>query len=182
MKTEHLFRISLALFVFITVTFNFLGEQKVDAQKSGQHVSNEVLVRFKEEIDEGTKESIRNNLGATLIKTIKGIRVEHWKLPEDVTVEEALEFLNSLEAVDQYPDREKLIFFMLTSKIHHFLENYTKAYKNADIGIQCAKTMEGCLEKVDIHLKNALMAGLFFPTEQQSDEEILFLLMPIRLM
>ncbi|MDZ7820549.1 MAG: hypothetical protein U5N26_01340 [Candidatus Marinimicrobia bacterium] len=37
-------------------------------------------------------------------------------------------------------------------------------------------------DTVEVNLKNALMAGLFFPTEQKPDEEILFLLMPIRLM
>ena len=100
MKSRHLYRSSLALFVFICVTLNFLGEQNVDAQKLGQHVSNEVLVRFKEGIDESTKESIRENLGATLVKTIKSIRVEHWKLPEDVTVEDALVFLNNTQEVE----------------------------------------------------------------------------------
>lgn len=51
---------------------------------------------------------------------------------------------------------------------------------NSDYLREMIRHIDG--EKVDIHLKNSLMAGLFFPTEQLPDEEILFLLMPIRLM
>jgi tetratricopeptide (TPR) repeat protein len=76
---------------------------------------------------------------------------------EEGNIAEALEFLNAFEAVDSYPERERMIFFMFTSKIHHFLENYAKAYERAETGIQSAKNVEGCLEKVDIHL---LMADI----------------------
>jgi len=58
-------------------------------------------------------------------------------------------------------------------------EDFVIGY-NSDYLREMIRHIDG--EKVDIHLKNALMAGLFFPTEQQTDEEILFLLMPIRLM
>ena len=51
---------------------------------------------------------------------------------------------------------------------------------NSDYLREMIRHIDG--EKVDIRLKNALMAGLFFPVEQLPDEEILFLLMPIRLM
>lgn len=51
---------------------------------------------------------------------------------------------------------------------------------NSDYLREMIRHIDG--DKVDIHLKNSLMAGLFFPTEQLPDEDILFLLMPIRLM
>ena len=58
-------------------------------------------------------------------------------------------------------------------------EDFVIGY-NSDYLREMIRHIDG--DKVDIHLKNALMAGLFFPVEQQADEEILFLLMPIRLM
>ncbi|MDD3095053.1 MAG: DNA polymerase III subunit beta [Candidatus Neomarinimicrobiota bacterium] len=57
-------------------------------------------------------------------------------------------------------------------------EEFTIGY-NSDYLREMIRHIDG--ESVEIHLKNAIMAGLFFPTEQLPDEEILFLLMPIRL-
>lgn len=57
-------------------------------------------------------------------------------------------------------------------------ENFVIGY-NSDYLREMIRHIDG--DRVEIHLKNALMAGLFFPTEQLPDEEILFLLMPIRL-
>lgn len=51
---------------------------------------------------------------------------------------------------------------------------------NSDYLREMIRHIDG--EKVEIRLKNSLMAGLFFPIEQVPDEDILFLLMPIRLM
>mgnify|MGYP001040309282 CR=1 FL=1 len=58
-------------------------------------------------------------------------------------------------------------------------EEFTIGY-NSDYLREMIRHIDG--EKTEINLKNALMAGLFFPTEQLPDEEILFLLMPIRLL
>ncbi len=58
-------------------------------------------------------------------------------------------------------------------------EEFTIGY-NSDYLREMIRHIDG--DTVEINLKNALMAGLFFPTEQKADEEILFLLMPIRLM
>ena len=58
-------------------------------------------------------------------------------------------------------------------------EDFVIGY-NSDYLREMIRHIDG--DKVDIHLKNALMAGLFFPIEQIADEEILFLLMPNRLM
>lgn len=57
-------------------------------------------------------------------------------------------------------------------------EEFTIGY-NSDYLREIIRHIDGDTAK--IHLKNAIMAGLFFPTEQLPDEEILFLLMPIRL-
>jgi DNA polymerase-3 subunit beta len=57
-------------------------------------------------------------------------------------------------------------------------EDFVIGY-NSDYLREMIRHIDG--EQVEIHLKNALMAGLFYPTEQLPDEEILFLLMPIRL-
>jgi len=58
-------------------------------------------------------------------------------------------------------------------------EDFTIGY-NSDYLRELIRHIDG--DTVEINLKNAMMAGLFFPTEQLPDEEILFLLMPIRLM
>ena len=58
-------------------------------------------------------------------------------------------------------------------------ENFIIGY-NSDYLREMVRHIDG--EKVEILLKDSLMAGLFFPTEQLPDEDILFLLMPIRLM
>ncbi|MDZ7796447.1 MAG: DNA polymerase III subunit beta [Candidatus Marinimicrobia bacterium] len=58
-------------------------------------------------------------------------------------------------------------------------EEFTIGY-NSDYLREMIRHIDG--DTVEINLKNHLMAGLFFPVEQQPDEEILFLLMPIRLM
>ncbi|MCK4813538.1 MAG: DNA polymerase III subunit beta [Candidatus Marinimicrobia bacterium] len=58
-------------------------------------------------------------------------------------------------------------------------EDFTIGY-NSDYLRELIRHIDG--DTVEINLKNSMMAGLFFPTEQLPDEEILFLLMPIRLM
>jgi thermitase len=100
LKIRYLLRTSYTFIVIMAVAVTFVWVQKVEAKEPRKHVHNEVLVRFQEDVEDDTKKSIREALGATLIKTIESIRVEHWNLPEVLTVEEALVFLNNTPEVE----------------------------------------------------------------------------------
>ncbi len=64
------------------------------------YVPNEVLVKFVCGTMENDKEAVRQSLGAKKVKLIKSIQVEYWKLPEDITTEDAIELLNNLPTVE----------------------------------------------------------------------------------
>ena len=74
---------------------------------------------------------------------------------EEGKISEALEFLKALEPVDKYTERQKTIFYTLTSEIHFYLGNLTKAYETAEKGMQFANIIEKCLEVVDSFLNMA---------------------------
>jgi subtilisin family serine protease len=68
--------------------------------KEQKYVPNEVLVRFHDGVDESQKDAVRESLNAVLVKVIKSIRVEYWKLPKNVSTEEALEILKSNPSIE----------------------------------------------------------------------------------
>ncbi len=72
---------------------------------------------------------------------------------EEEKILEALEFLKSLEPVDEYTDREKTVFYTLTSEIHCILSNYPKSYEFAEKAIQSAKKFDNSIEIVDSLLR-----------------------------
>jgi len=72
---------------------------------------------------------------------------------EEEKIFEALEFLNSLEPIDEFTDREKTIFYTLKSEIHEILFKNQKAYETAEKGIQFAKKIGNGIEVVDAYLK-----------------------------
>ena len=72
---------------------------------------------------------------------------------EEENILEALEFLNSLEQVNEYTEREKSVFYTLNSEIHCILNNYQKSYEMAEKAIQSAKKIDNGLEVVDALLR-----------------------------
>ncbi|MHA1522316.1 MAG: tetratricopeptide repeat protein [Promethearchaeota archaeon] len=74
---------------------------------------------------------------------------------EEEKISECLEYLISLEPVDQYTDKHKAIFYTLKSKINRFLGNFTKAYEIAEKGMQFANKIEKGVEMVDAFLNMA---------------------------
>jgi hypothetical protein len=64
------------------------------------YVPNEVLVRFHDWVDEKDKAAIRGQLSARLIKTIKSIQVEYWRLPETEFTKEAIEYLRKMPEIE----------------------------------------------------------------------------------
>lgn len=89
----------LCLVILMGLFFSLLS-LSVRADEGFDYVPNEVLVKFKTGVDESQKESIRASLGAVKLKEIKSIRVEHWKLPEGLTVENAVELLSNTPCVE----------------------------------------------------------------------------------
>jgi len=72
---------------------------------------------------------------------------------EEEKILEALEFLNSLESVDEYTDKEKTVFYTLTSEIHCILNNYQEYYEMAEKGIKFSKKIDKSIEVVDALLR-----------------------------
>jgi len=71
---------------------------------------------------------------------------------EEGKLSETLEFLKSSKPIDNYTEREKTIFYTLTSKIHYYLGNYSEAYEIAEKGMYFAKRSERGLDVVDSFL------------------------------
>jgi len=71
-----------------------------EVEKKPFHAPQEVLVKFKAGTDEAEKSAIRDELGATLIRAVRRSGLEHWRLPETVTAENALDFLKNQPAVE----------------------------------------------------------------------------------
>ncbi len=98
---------ALFLLIVLLVTFVFspaalcnqIGH-KTKKHNEKKFVSNEVLVRFISEATENERQQIRQSLGAKKIKYIKSIRVEHWKLPKNLSTEEAIEYLQNTPIVN----------------------------------------------------------------------------------
>ncbi len=70
------------------------------ADSTPQHKPREILVKFLPGTTEEEKAAIRESLGAEKVKAIRSIGVEHWRLPEELTTEEALGLLEGEPAVD----------------------------------------------------------------------------------
>ena len=79
---------------------------------------HEVLVKFEQGTDEATKISIREGLGAIVLKTIRSIKVEYWQLPDTITTAEALELLKGLPAVDHAEPNYLYSLQMLPNDAH----------------------------------------------------------------
>ncbi|MHA1619431.1 MAG: tetratricopeptide repeat protein [Promethearchaeota archaeon] len=76
---------------------------------------------------------------------------------EEGKMAEALECLTSLEPVDQYSEREKALFYDLSSKIYVYTGNYQKAYETAQKSRESAKKIEQSIAIVDSNLSMALI-------------------------
>ena len=98
---------ALFLLAVLFVTFVFPPgvrcnqiNHKVKKRDRKCFVLNEVLVRFTSEAMENEKQKIRQKLGVKKIKYIKSIRVEYWKLPKNLSTEEAMEYLRGFPIVE----------------------------------------------------------------------------------
>lgn len=66
----------------------------------GQYVPHEVLVKFKADVDDARKKAIRSAMDAELVSTVESIGLEHWRLPGQTAVEDAVDRLNGMPEVE----------------------------------------------------------------------------------
>ena len=71
-------------------------DEKVDAP----YVNRDVLVKFRPGTAEAEKEGIRERFKAEVVKRVRSIGLEHWRLPEPMTTEDALKILESMPEVE----------------------------------------------------------------------------------
>lgn len=87
-------------------------------------------------------------------KIQKLLRLAH-EMIEQGQLSKSSDILTSLEPVDNYTEQQKAVFYTLKSKLEVFSGNRLKAYEMAEKGIQCTKTIEGCLEAVNAFIQMA---------------------------
>ncbi len=94
------FRFTVIL-IFIILIFPFMTHgEETKIEKGTEHVSNKLLVKFYSEVTDEKKVAIRKALGAELIKCLKEIRFEVWKLPEGLSVGDAINRLKAEPSVE----------------------------------------------------------------------------------
>lgn len=110
----------LSLFI-INFFWLFIQLSTLNAESGGKKTSykiQEVLVKFKPEIKEFTKKSVRDELGAELVKTVQSIQIEHWRLPATITTDEALKYLNRLSSIEHVEPNYLYRPFMVPNDIY----------------------------------------------------------------
>ncbi|MGA1870496.1 MAG: S8 family serine peptidase [bacterium] len=94
-----------AVLIYIIISslclFMFAVSLHAESAKSRMtYQPHEILVKFKSSTDEALKKSIRDEMGAVLIRTVRSIQVEYWRLPENITTEESFTFLSEHSLVE----------------------------------------------------------------------------------
>ena len=102
-EMSKIFNHCLLTLIIISCFWAFMPFPILYAESAGNkspYKIQELLVKFTSKTNESSKNSIRDKLGATLIKTIRSIQIEYWRLPNTITTEEALKYLNELPVVE----------------------------------------------------------------------------------
>jgi len=92
---------SITFLVFI-MTFITLAAhaEEVKGIKGPGYVPQKLLVKFYPEVTDEKKATIRKELGADLIKCVKEIGVEVWKLPDNLSIEDAVKKLKKDKSIE----------------------------------------------------------------------------------
>lgn len=72
-----------------------VGASDSSLAREGAYVPGELLVRYKPFVRAAASEYFRSRWGVTKVRSFERIRVQHLRLPKDMTVEEALEIYRS---------------------------------------------------------------------------------------
>jgi len=92
---------AVAFFFFIMVFFpGAISAGESNRTKDSEYISNKLLVKFYPEITDEKKTAIREELGAELIKCLKEIGVEVWKLPVSLSIDDAIVKLKEEASVE----------------------------------------------------------------------------------
>ncbi len=94
---KHAFCLEAALIAFALLITG--APASASAGQSGRYVPHEVLVKFEARVEEDRKNEIRSEMDAKLVSTVETIGLEHWKLPECLKVEDAVDRLNRMPEV-----------------------------------------------------------------------------------
>ncbi len=100
MRMQYYFvLIPFLILCFIFSTLDPANGQEKKPPPEKNYVAHEILLRFYPWVDESEKQAVRDALEAVKVKTIKSIQVEYWRLPDDITTDEAIEYLNNLSEI-----------------------------------------------------------------------------------
>lgn len=83
-------------------------KQKEFGMAENRFAENELLIKFKEGVDEETARKIISSQGATIIKFIEGVKIYHIKLRQNQDVKEALEEFSRLPEMEYVEPNYKI--------------------------------------------------------------------------
>lgn len=89
-KNLRLIAVFLTISVLAFSSENRTQSQIISGQKRAEYVPGEILVKFKPRVPAASIARLNYQLAATKIRDISLIRVQHLKIPEDISVEEAV--------------------------------------------------------------------------------------------
>lgn len=96
---SKVFNISILVLLHLVISSGLLyGFEKGSSEKN--YVPKEVLVRFHDWAEEPEKNSLRNDLNASLVNKVESIGVEQWSLTDSTSVEDAINVLENSKIVD----------------------------------------------------------------------------------
>jgi general secretion pathway protein D len=75
-------------------------KQREFAMAENRYLESELLVKFRDEVNEGTAREIIAGKGASVIRYLEGIKVYHIRLPKGLPVEDAVKDFSALPEVE----------------------------------------------------------------------------------
>jgi len=88
------------LFLIMAIMPTAIRAGEDNSKKCIDYISNKLLVKFYPEVTDEKKTTIRKELGVELVKCLKEIGVEVWKLPSSLSVDDAINKLNNESSVE----------------------------------------------------------------------------------
>ena len=93
-------KLTAFLFFIMAILPSITNAEGIKSENGPEYVSNKLLVKFYAEVTDDKKAAIRKDLGAELIKCLKEIRFEVWKLPDGLSVDDAVNKLKKEPSVE----------------------------------------------------------------------------------
>ena len=96
---QNIFKIVISLLVCLILFPGVLFSREIDGHNP-EYVTQQILIRFTTDTSDSRKNEIREDVGAELIKIVKSIHIELWQLPDGITTDEVIDYLNSLSEIE----------------------------------------------------------------------------------